>query len=291
MEHKEKQKYRNDPLGNKIKELEENTPSLLPPTNWIIMRIDGHCFSTFTRAFQKPCDPHLSKAMIKTSEDLCKEFHAITAYTQSDEITLLIPPTTQNEKGQYFPHIFNGKKQKLESLMSSFTSVRFNFHLNAMASDVLSSPRKHQAMISFKAYFDARAITVNNDQDVADIFLWRYKFDCYRNGLSALAHSVFGPRKLEQKNTQQKLEMLAEKNVDLGQYPLHLFFGTFIKKSLVEKECENKKTHMMEKCQRTEYVSIHLPFEKYTKEKNREQEQENFVCFQYMLFTTSLILQ
>jgi len=281
MELKEKQKYRNDPLGNKVKLLEDHTPSVLPPANWIVIRIDGHCFSTFTRAFEKPCDPHLSEAMIKTSEDLCQEFNAITAYTQSDEITLLIPPTNIMHE-QHLPHIFNGKKQKLESLMSGFTSVRFNFHLNRMAPECVNNLRKHQAMTNFKAYFDARAIALDNTDDVADIFLWRYKFDCYRNGLSALAHSVFGTRKLEHKNTQQKLEMLEEKNIDLGQYPQHLFFGTFLKKSLVEKECENKKTHIMEKCTRSEYVPIILPYEK--NRKDQEQVDLDNLCFQSLLF-------
>merc|ERR550525_2009160 len=55
----------------------------------LIVRLDGHCFSTFTKGFVRPFDVNLHRAMVLTTADLVNRFHAQTGYTQSDEITLI----------------------------------------------------------------------------------------------------------------------------------------------------------------------------------------------------------
>jgi tRNA(His) 5'-end guanylyltransferase len=257
-------KYRNDPLGNKIKTWEENTPSYLPPNQWTIIRIDGHCFHTFTKSFNRPIDYHLSKAMVLTTQDLCKNFNITTGYTQSDEINLLIPPTNKNVDDEHYPLAFNGKKQKLESLTAGFASARFNFHLRVLADELKhtnttnseQNSKKIQKMISGRAFFDSRALTVCSLSEVSDVFLWRHKFDCYRNGISSLAYSLFSAKQLEKKNTSEKINMILSTGAKLEDYPPQLLYGTFVKKTNVKRPVHNEDNNNINAVIRTEYITI-----------------------------------
>ena len=259
IEKKEKEKYKNDPLGTKVKTWEDNTPEILPNHNWTIIRIDGHCFHTFTKGFNRPCDNDLSDAMIATTKDLCKMFNAVTGYTQSDEITLLLLPTEKDLNGKHFPMIYNGRKQKLVSLTASYAAARFNHYLSLQSKHLEDTKSiKYKKMISGDAYFDSRAITLDDIKQVVDVFFWRYHFDCYRNGISALAQSFFSHKQLFHKNTTEKLNMLKEKNIDINSFPLHLLFGTFIKKQTTRQRLLNRKTNQEEDCLRNHYVCVTL---------------------------------
>ncbi len=52
------------------------------------------------------------------------------------------------------------------------------------------------------------------------------------------------------------LDMLAERNVHLTEFPDKCLYGTFVKKCLVEKSCLNIKTGQSESCLRTETTAI-----------------------------------
>jgi tRNA(His) guanylyltransferase len=254
-------KYKNDLIGNKVKELEENTPPVLRPDYWTVLRIDGHSFHTFVKGFDRPSDANLSSAMIKTTIDLMKEFHAVTGYTQSDEITLLLLPTEKDPAtGMNYPMIFSGRKQKLESLSAGFASARFNWHLQqeCNGSSVVSQKKKDK-INSGRAFFDSRAIMVETLSQVEEIFMWRYFFDCYKNGVSALSHSVFSPKMLHKKTTKEQLVMLQEKGIILNTYSPHLFFGTWCKRAQVLKKVTNKKTGNEIECTRVEFSTYSIP--------------------------------
>ena len=81
----------------------------------IIVRLDGHKFSTFTRDFKKPFDDIIGDAMKNVTMDLVSRFNAFTGYTQSDEITLFIPSLMKDGE-TYRKHAYNGRIQKLNSL-------------------------------------------------------------------------------------------------------------------------------------------------------------------------------
>jgi tRNA(His) 5'-end guanylyltransferase len=78
-------------LGDRMKMYENQCELVVPPESHIIARIDGHHFSKFTKKFKKPFDDILSETMRLTTKDLLNEFQAVSGYTQSDEITLVIP--------------------------------------------------------------------------------------------------------------------------------------------------------------------------------------------------------
>lgn len=90
----------------------------------LILRIDGHKFSTFTQGFDKPFDLDIIEAMCRTAEDLLKYFRGTTAYTQSDEITIIIP-----KPSNISVYDFNGRRTKIESLAAGYASARFNHHM------------------------------------------------------------------------------------------------------------------------------------------------------------------
>ena len=214
-------------FGDRAKDLENKTPPVLDSKNYTIIRIDGHCFSTFTKKFKKPIDSRIEKAMVETTKALLQEFTASVGYTQSDEITLLIPPRLEQKSKEWRPLIFGGRKQKLESLAAGCASAYFLYHLG-----VFALPPKTPL-----PYFDARAISVDNEKDVIDLFRWRHTYDCFRNGVSSLALALccHGKRKgkeLQNLNTTQRIELIKQSTgLDdaLEKCPQHLY-GTFVKR-------------------------------------------------------------
>ena len=78
-------------LGDRLKEYEKRSETNISPDEHLIIRIDGHKFSKFTKGFETPFDDVFREAMVRTAEDLHERFNAYTTYTQSDEITLLLP--------------------------------------------------------------------------------------------------------------------------------------------------------------------------------------------------------
>jgi tRNA(His) 5'-end guanylyltransferase len=213
-----------------------------------IIRIDGHGFSKFTRSFEKPCDAKLESAMIETCKDLLKEFQAITLYTQSDEITMVIPATAQDPVTKiHYPMIYGGRQSKLESLSASFAAARFNHHLQSICQP--DQPIK-------TAYFDARAFQVLDESEVMLVIDWRRKYDCWRNGVSAIAQKYFSHSQLMHKSTIDKLAMLEEKQIHLNQYPKHLLYGTFIKKKKVDMVATDYVTQTQQPCVRHQIVTF-----------------------------------
>jgi tRNAHis guanylyltransferase len=78
-----------DALGDRMKGYESaEAGRRLMPLVPVMARIDGRCFSSFTRGMRRPYDPTMSEAMIDTTVQLVKETNACMGYTQSDEITL-----------------------------------------------------------------------------------------------------------------------------------------------------------------------------------------------------------
>ena len=84
---------------------------------WIILRLDGRGFSKLTEAhFAKPFDPHFKEAMTLATLATAQDFNAVLAYTQSDEISLLLHKDTQ---------LFDRRVEKLTTLSASLASVTF----------------------------------------------------------------------------------------------------------------------------------------------------------------------
>ena len=119
-------------LGDRLKEYEKRNETNISADEHLIIRIDGHKFSKFTRGLKKPFDDIFREVMAKTAEELHERFNAYSSYTQSDEITLFIPTTQDKMQEQNRPHQFNGRTQKIASLASSYATVCFNKHFSCL---------------------------------------------------------------------------------------------------------------------------------------------------------------
>ena len=87
-----KKNEREESLGTRLKGYEREFESRINSQSFIVVRLDGHKFSKFTKGFKAPFDDILSNTMQNTSEDLLEKFGAALTYKQSDEITMVFPP-------------------------------------------------------------------------------------------------------------------------------------------------------------------------------------------------------
>ena len=92
------------------------TSERIDPSKPFVMRLDGHGFSKFTRGLHKPYDYNFHKAFVNTASLLMKEYHADTAYTHSDEISLLFyPKKKRNAKNSNVNNVHLNKEIECEN--------------------------------------------------------------------------------------------------------------------------------------------------------------------------------
>lgn len=186
----------------------------------VVIRLDGKAFHTFCRGLPKPFDERLSLAMRETTKALVAETHAAIGYTQSDEITLAFPNQDPAK-----PMMYDGKVQKLCSVLAGLASAKFN--------------REIQARIPEKAHllpvFDARAFSYPTLDLAAENFLWR-ETDATRNSLTMAASAYYSPKDLHRAGYAQKHEMLHAKGINWNDYPPAFKRGTYIRRETVLRE-------------------------------------------------------
>lgn len=214
-------KNSNDNLGDILKSFEE------PSTNRkafkgqpLVVRLDGQAFHTFTKGLARPFDQRLSELMVDTTKNLLDKFQAQIGYTQSDEITLI----WYEEKDSQKQYPFNGRFQKLESLLAGFASAFFTKNL---ANKI---PEKSQQI----PIFDARAFVVPDLDSACDILRWRQN-DCTKNAISMAAQSVYPQKELMNKSGSQMNEMLWQKGINFNDYPSFFKRGTFVRRATILK--------------------------------------------------------
>ena len=79
-----------DVLGDEMKRYEVETCAAAVNTALpVVVRLDGHCFHTYTKGFDRPYSTRIHEAMVGTASDLLDHFGAVTSYTESDEISRL----------------------------------------------------------------------------------------------------------------------------------------------------------------------------------------------------------
>ncbi|WP_298523410.1 tRNA(His) guanylyltransferase Thg1 family protein [uncultured Methanobrevibacter sp.] len=132
-----------------MKEYEVYSSLKVPKNSKIIMRLDGRSFHTLARDLEliKPYDENFYKVMSQVCRDLFEEFSPLFVYTFSDEISLLFDKVP-----------FDGRIEKLNSVIASFTASSFVMHYNREF-------KKPPA-------FDSRVIPISDD-DIVKYFKWR----------------------------------------------------------------------------------------------------------------------
>lgn len=179
-------------LGDRMKDYESASQNTLIRRTPVLIRLDGKAFHTFTADLERPFDKGFREAMAETALALCEQIQgAVFAYTQSDEISILI----QDWKNPNTDCWYGNNVQKMVSVSASITTATFNA--------IFKRPNKTEL-----ALFDSRAFNLP-EHEIVNYFIWRGS-DCSRNSLSTLARFYFTHKELQGKNGSQMQDMLME---------------------------------------------------------------------------------
>ena len=241
-----------DSLGDRMKAYEHINRTYLPKRMPVIIRLDGCHFHTFTRGFAKPFDEMLISTMRETALELCKAIEGVKlAYTQSDEITLLL---TNNDTWETQPW-FGNNIQKMTSVAASLATLHFNriwgnkceehlsyheawsmFDSGYASKEEVETKEKlsnaYQKSLNNGATFDARVFVLPEDE-VCNCLIWRQQ-DAIRNSIQMMGQAHFSHKELMNKSCEDVKHMLAEKNIKWESLPLHYQRGSCVKKELTE---------------------------------------------------------
>lgn len=223
----------------------------------VVVRLDGHCFHTYTKEFKRPYDERIVDAMVLTSIDLLDRFQALTAYTESDEISLIFAPGT--EESVVLP--FTGRVQKIVSVVAGYASARFNFHMLQQSFHKDESALRDLVERS-EAHFDARVFAVPSLERLIAYMRWRAVMDCRRNSINMLAHCYFPQDKLHRVDARTCVAMLKEqKGVNWEDTPAFFRYGSFVKKEEYFKKAFNRKLQEEVTVRRTRATSRSFAFD------------------------------
>ena len=216
-------------LGDRMKNYENAYRISLPNRLPIIVRVDMRAGHTYTQHFQRPFDQYMHKAMVEAAKSLCKEVSGCKmAYTQSDEISLLI---TNNDTIGTQPW-FGNNLQKIVSLTAAKASVAFQ---KAMK-EIYTCTKTIDMEIDYITYisnlddviFDSRVFILPEDE-VVNYFLWRQQ-DATRNSIQMAARAYFSHKECDHKNCNELQEMLHQKDINWNDYEIWQKRGICIKK-------------------------------------------------------------
>lgn len=199
-----------DKFEARMRALESYHSIKVPADTWLVVRVDGRSFSRVTEdlKFEKPFDPTFAGFMVNTTKELVNEFKAVYAFTESDEISLLLPPSWD---------LFDRELEKIVSVSAAAAASKFTSLIAARTED----PKSASYM------FDSRVCVCPNESVVTDYFRWRQSDAnrcaingyCYwtlrKEGLSASKASSL----LKGKTQEDKMALLAEKGVKWDEIP------------------------------------------------------------------------
>lgn len=193
-------------LGDRMKQWEYAHRSFVGAHSYLMLRLDGRAFHSYTRGLDRPFDAGLMAAVDATMVTLCEEIDGVRlGYCQSDEISLVVTdwrfgaPTPGNPKG------LRSSEPWLGGVVAKIVSISA-----AVASVAFSEFRTSQGERS-GAVFDARVWTFPSDEqgraEVGNYLLWRQR-DAIKNSVTMAASAVFSHRRLQGVHTDEKRELL-----------------------------------------------------------------------------------
>jgi tRNA(His) 5'-end guanylyltransferase len=194
---------------------------VLIPNLPVMVRIDGKAFHTWTRGLERPFSTPLQNLFDDVTIYLVSASNAVVGYTQSDEITLVL--WNYNEPDSQI--LFNGRVSKLNSVLASMATARFNQLVP------LHLPDKEGRL----AFFDCRVWNVPNVDEAINCLIWR-ELDATRNSIQSAAYALYSQKQLHLKNTSEMQEMVFQKGINWNDYPTRFKRGGYFKRRLIERE-------------------------------------------------------
>jgi tRNA(His) 5'-end guanylyltransferase len=232
-------------LGDSLKLKEQLTVVVAPGSTTLSFRCDGTGFSKFTKVLRaKGVMPQgfsqdLANMMEACCRGLMEKLNGYAAYTQSDELTVLVAPASV-KRGMQESHVYGGRIQKLCSLAAATVTARFQYELMLLCKK--NNVDVTEVLVEDKLpTFDCRIGIFDSKEEALALILWR-AYDCGVNSVSdAVFHSGIRERKRTMKlNTAEKLAWLHEHH--LLPLPKNQREGTFFVKRKRVFDGTNKKT-------------------------------------------------
>lgn len=216
----------------------------------ITLRLDGNSFSGVVPALRKRnifsagYSLEFENAMIETTKALIDKLDGcvIYAFTQSDEITLILKPASISN-GVQQPHIYNGRHDKIITISAGKASIAFSKEIFKIILQKNNDTTQALKILSElpDICFDCRMGVFDTIEEAFSLILWR-AYDCGVNGLSSgvLMSGVQGAKKINEKCGDEKIKWLQEQNL----LPLkpHQAYGTFFCRYKKETEITNSQT-------------------------------------------------
>lgn len=242
-------------IQNKFKDFEFNNAQFLPRDKYVVIRLDGRAFHTFTKDpslnLKRPYDFRFVDAMDYAAEMILKDVltDAQFVYVQSDEMSIVFK-TTDNTP-------FRKQISKLLTLSASMASAAFNSKLSG----------------NTLAIFDARIAYIGSAEDILDYLNWR-RLDAYKNMISNAANEVYSSKELLGKTTKERTKLL--ENTPYEQMPSEVVWGRFVFKQRYEYYSEDgneiiTRTRIVKKAATKDYT-----FDFIGKLISKELELEEF---------------
>lgn len=209
-----------------MKGYENVTRTSLTKRTPVIIRIDGRAFHTYTKHVvsadpitkDTPFSGIMHTLMVATARELVQEVQGcVLAYTQSDEISLLLKDWTTIETQAWFDNL----SQKMCSVSAAIATMAFN--------------KATQSFVGIRptATFDARVFNIP-PAEVCNYFIWRQQ-DATRNSVQMYARHYFSHKELHGKSNANIMDMLMlEKGVNWNDLPTWCRRGTCIITSSAE---------------------------------------------------------
>ena len=227
-------KMKRDDLGNRMKTFYEQIPKTrLMRRTPVVIRIDGKAFHTFARGFKRPFDDVLIKTMQETAKYLCENIQGCSlAYTQSDEISLLLIDYQRFETSAWFDY----EIQKMCSISASMATMAFNNIFRDMVGElhIKGTLEEEYSCILYKAaqkgaMFDSRVFNIPREE-VTNYFYWR-QLDASRNSIQMVGQANFSHKELQFKSCNDIQDMLmTQKGINWNDFPTYQKRGSCVLK-------------------------------------------------------------
>ena len=229
-------KRKSNTLAARMKGYEAVYKNVLPIRTPTLIRCDGRAFRNFTKGFKRPFSKLFRHCMIEAAKHMCRNIpNTEIAYTQSDEITLLLV-----EKGENTESWYSKRLNKLLSVSASICTNGFNKALyNAITNKSYINPftdqttklddsiLNHIYTKVFQAEFDCTAFSLP-EFEVNNAFIFRQR-DAVRNAIHQVAHCYFSTKELEGVNSGEVIEKLKnERNFNWNEVPIYFQRGVCV---------------------------------------------------------------
>lgn len=233
-----------DALGDLVAGREKSTTAYcVHGDKWISLRLDGSGFSKAVRVMRRlnilekdGFSERFASCMRTCLLHLMQEFHGVLGFTQSDEIVVLIKPTSVI-RGVRQVHFHNGRVQKLTTLAASLATAKFIMELGQLCA---SEGKGLDGLAQVLPHFDCRVGCYDSWEEARALLMWR-AYDCSVNGVSDAVYHASGSGKLIMgKSKVDKAEWLWKNG--LLPLPRHQAYGHLVVKARREVQGFNPKT-------------------------------------------------